>query len=128
VALIYSRHCQGSIEWAKYLHKLFAELSKHRGKLKVRHFPAEDLASAATTAMPSEPASFLRNSKLQLLLVSPNLLSFLAEEEDFVLGGQLYPDRVLAVMLGVGDDQISPDHRRSKLRMRSILFYDTLLS
>jgi hypothetical protein len=34
VILIYSRFCPGGIEWAKYLHKLFTELSKHKGKLK----------------------------------------------------------------------------------------------
>ena len=34
VILLYSRHCPGSIEWAKYLHKLFTELSKHKGKLR----------------------------------------------------------------------------------------------
>ena len=34
VILLYSRHCPGAIEWAKYLHKLFTELSKHKGKLR----------------------------------------------------------------------------------------------
>ncbi len=34
VVLLYSRHCQGSIEWAKYLHKLFTELSKHKGRMR----------------------------------------------------------------------------------------------
>ena len=37
VILLYSRHCPGSIEWAKYLHKLFTELSKHKGKLRYAH-------------------------------------------------------------------------------------------
>ncbi len=34
VLLIYSRHCHGSIEWAKYLHRLFTELSKQKRKLR----------------------------------------------------------------------------------------------
>ena len=34
VILLYSRHCSGAIEWAKYLHKLYTELSKHKGKLR----------------------------------------------------------------------------------------------
>ena len=41
VILVYSRHCSGSIEWAKYLHKLFTELSRHKGSLAVRHLPVE---------------------------------------------------------------------------------------
>ena len=39
VILLYSRHCPGSIEWAKYLHKLFTELSKHKGKLRYAPHP-----------------------------------------------------------------------------------------
>jgi len=112
---VYSRHCSGSIEWAKYLHKLFAELSKHRGKLCVRHFPAEDLADAASTSLPTESATFLHGCKLQLLLISPTLLTFLGEEEDFTLGHMLHAERIVAVMLGVGDDQITSTHRRSKI-------------
>ena len=34
VVLLYSRYCPGSIEWAKYLHKLFTELAKHKGRLR----------------------------------------------------------------------------------------------
>jgi hypothetical protein len=34
VVLLYSRHCNGAVEWAKYLHKLYTELSKHKGKLR----------------------------------------------------------------------------------------------
>jgi hypothetical protein len=34
VVLLYSRHCTGAVEWAKYLHKLYTELSKHKGKLR----------------------------------------------------------------------------------------------
>ena len=34
VLLVYSRHCPGAVEWAKYLHKLYTELSKHKGKLR----------------------------------------------------------------------------------------------
>lgn len=43
VILLYSRHCPGSIEWAKYLHKLFTELSKHKGKLRYVPGPAGPL-------------------------------------------------------------------------------------
>ena len=34
VVLIYSRFCPGGVEWAKYLNKLFTELSKHKGKMR----------------------------------------------------------------------------------------------
>ena len=29
----------------RYLHKLFTQLSKHKGKLKVRHLPIEDITA-----------------------------------------------------------------------------------
>ena len=34
ILLIYSRYCPGAVEWAKYLHKLYLELSKRKGKLR----------------------------------------------------------------------------------------------
>ena len=39
--LLYSRHCSGSVEWARYLHKLFTELSRNKSRLTVRHLPVE---------------------------------------------------------------------------------------
>jgi hypothetical protein len=30
----------------RYLHKLFTQLSKHKGKLKVRHLPIEDVTAS----------------------------------------------------------------------------------
>ena len=41
VLLLYSRHCSGSVEWARYLHKLFTELSRNKSRLTVRHLPVE---------------------------------------------------------------------------------------
>ena len=41
--LLYSRHCSGSVEWARYLHKLFTELSRNKSRLTVRHLPVEVL-------------------------------------------------------------------------------------
>ncbi len=117
VLLLYSRHCDGSIAWAKYLHRLFTELSKHRGRLRVRHLPAEDLAAALPSSLPASTEREVRQSKLQLCLISPSLLHFLSEERArrnprFSLSAVLpEPDRVLAVMLGVRDDQIGPAHR-----------------
>ena len=131
VILLYSRHCPGSIEWAKYLHKLFTELSKHKGKLRcatgrpfhiilndsttsgfdlfrVRHLPIEDLASHV---LPPSMEEGIYQSRLQLVLLSPNFLSFVAKNPSTPLGRLLHPDRVLAVMLGVKDNQILPEHR-----------------
>lgn len=138
VILLYSRHCPGSIEWAKYLHKLFTELSKHKGKLRyatghlhltlsvqrrilhwvhsldmhglfrVRHLPIEDLASHV---LPPSMEEGIYQSRLHLVLLSPNFLSFVAKNPSTPLGRLLHPDRVLAVMLGVKDNQILPEHR-----------------
>ena len=51
------------------------------------------------------------HSRLQLVLLSPNFLSFIAKNPSTPLGRLLNPDRVLAVMLGVKDNQILPEHR-----------------
>jgi hypothetical protein len=50
-------------------------------------------------------------SRLQLVLLSPNFLAFVAKNPATPLGRLLHPDRVLAVMLGVKDSQILPEHR-----------------
>ena len=34
ILLIYSRYCPGAVEWAKYLHKLYLELSTRKGELR----------------------------------------------------------------------------------------------
>ena len=43
VILFYSRHCTGAVEWAKYLHKLYTELSKHKGRLRYAKSKRTDL-------------------------------------------------------------------------------------
>ncbi len=34
VILVYSRFCPGAVEWAKYLHRLYTELSKQKDRLR----------------------------------------------------------------------------------------------
>ena len=69
---MYSRHCQGSIEWARYLHKLFTELSRNKSRLLVKHLPVEDL----TSHLPSRLESEMFNARLQLVIVSPLFLQW----------------------------------------------------
>ena len=53
-------------------------------------------------------------SRLQIVLLSPNFLAFVYKNPGMVVGKLLHPDRVLAVMLGVKDSQILPEHRAGK--------------
>lgn len=110
VVLLYSRHCSGAVEWAKYLHKLYTELSKHKGKLRVRHLPVEDMAECM---LPPHIEEEICQSRLQLVLLSPTLLQFLYRHPSLMMGRLLHPDRVIAIMLGVRDGQITHQHRSS---------------
>ena len=107
VVLLYSRHCAGSVEWAKYLHKLFTELSKHKGKLRMRHLPLEDLTPTLPPAMEAE----IFSARLQLVVVSPLFLQWVYRNPGLMVGRLLQQDRVIALLLGVKDTQVTPEHR-----------------
>ncbi|XP_059091357.1 uncharacterized protein LOC131886916 isoform X1 [Tigriopus californicus] len=110
VVLVYSRFCQGSVEWANYLHKLFTELSKLKGKFNLSHLPVEDLAG---NVIPTPMEEDIYHSRLQIVLLSPIFLEFLRSKPSYSVGRILHPDRVLAIMLGVKDNRINQDHRDS---------------
>lgn len=57
----------------------------------------------------------IRSSRLQIVVVCPVLLDRVAErpEQTSCISRQLSPERVLAMMLGVQDGQLSPGHRAS---------------
>ena len=57
----------------------------------------------------------ITSSRLQLILLSPTLLQFLARNSNVVIGRLLHPDRVIAIMLGVRDSQITAQNRHSAL-------------
>lgn len=58
------------------------------------------------------------NVKLQLVVVCPSFLEFVAEhpEKCSNLGKLLLGDRTLALLLGVSDGDLTDLHRRSKVR------------
>ena len=94
VVLFYSRHCGGSVEWAKYLHKLYTELSRRKGRLRVRHLPLEDIG--ALESLPPHIEEEIYNSRLQLVLVSPVLLQFIHRHPKLIIGGKLpYSSKML---------------------------------
>ena len=77
---------------------------------RVRHLPVEDMADCL---LPPPMEKEITSSRLQLILLSPTLLQFLARNSNFSLGRLLHPDRVIAIMLGVRDAQISPQIRQN---------------
>jgi hypothetical protein len=72
--------------------------------------PVEDLAGCL---LPSHIEEEICSSRLQLVLLSPILLQFLARHPQCVVGRLLHPERVIAIMLGVRDAQMLGEHRRS---------------
>ena len=107
--LLYSRHCTGSVEWARYLHKLFTELSRSKSRLTVRHLPVEDLTCHLPTSLESE----MFNARLQLVIVSPLFLQWIYKNPAQLVGRLLQQDRVIALLLGVREEQVLPEHRSS---------------
>ena len=69
----------------------------------------------ADCLLPPPMEKEITSSRLQLILLSPTLLQFLARNSNFSLGRLLHPDRVIAIMLGVRDAQISPQIRQQNL-------------
>ena len=80
---------------------------------RVQHLPVEDLAS---TDLPPVMSTKISSSALQMVLLSPTFLHFLSRspQSSLAVGPLLHPDRVLAVMLGVKDSQILPEHKAGK--------------
>ena len=107
--LLYSRHCSGSVEWARYLHKLFTELSRNKSRLQVKHLPVEDLGCYLPTRMEAE----LFNARLQLVIVSPVFLQWVYKNPAQLVGRVLQQDRVIALLLGVREEQVTAEHRSS---------------
>ena len=107
--LLYSRHCSGSVEWARYLHKLFTELSRNKSRLQVRHLPVEDLSCHLPTRMEAD----LFNARLQLVIVSPVFLQWVYKNPAQLVGRILQQDRVIALLLGVREEQVTTEHRSS---------------
>ena len=77
---------------------------------RVRHLPVEDLADCL---LPPHMEKEITSSRLQMILLSPTLLQFLARNSNVVIGRLLHPDRVIAIMLGVRDSQITTQNRHS---------------
>ncbi len=74
----------------------------------------EDLAESV---LPPSMEEGIYQSRLQLVLLSPNFLSFVAKNGGSggrsapAIGRLFHPDRVIAIMLGVKDSQITQEHR-----------------
>ena len=69
----------------------------------------------ADCLLPPPMEKEITSSRLQLILLSPTLLQFLARNSNFSVGRLLHPDRVIAIMLGVRDSQISTQIRQQNL-------------
>ncbi len=72
------------------------------------------MEDVANSCMPATVEEEIFYSQLQLVLLSPTFLQFLAKRPDFAPGKMINPDRVVAVMLGVKDDQIKQEHKAGK--------------
>ena len=98
-----------------YIHSNFIKTNLTQFPLffcSVRHLPVEDLADCL---LPPHMEKEITSSRLQLILLSPTLLQFLARNSNVVIGRLLHPDRVIAIMLGVRDSQITAQNRHSAL-------------
>jgi hypothetical protein len=51
------------------------------------------------------------NARLQLVILSPLLLSWVLQHPSQLPGRLLQQDRVIAILLGVTEEQVTPEHR-----------------
>ncbi|XP_063912859.1 phosphoinositide 3-kinase adapter protein 1 isoform X2 [Zophobas morio] len=100
--------------WADYFTNYFQQISKANKKpFKIQHMLLENclLESKEDPKLVAERAT---NVKLQLVVVCPSFLEFVAEhpEKCSNLGKLLLGDRTLALLLGVSDGDLTDLHRR----------------
>ncbi|XP_064213950.1 phosphoinositide 3-kinase adapter protein 1 isoform X1 [Tribolium castaneum] len=101
--------------WAEYFTNYFQQLSKANKKpFKIQHMLLEDCISEPKED-PKIIAERATNVKLQLVILCPNFLDFVAEYPDKCseLGKLLLADRTLALLLGVSDSDLTEVHKKT---------------
>ncbi|KAL3279690.1 hypothetical protein HHI36_017196 [Cryptolaemus montrouzieri] len=112
--LMVSLQCsQAASLWVNYFTSYFQQIGKqtNRKSFKIHHLSAEDFIEAKV-----DTNLFLEKSscvKLQLVVVCPGFLDYISKHSDNANFGKLFlPDRTLALLLGVSDDNLTEIHRR----------------
>merc|ERR1719225_2625496 len=66
-----------------------------------------------TCLLPAKLESELFNARLQLVIVSPVFLQWVYKNPAQLVGRVLQQDRVIALLLGVREEQVTAEHRSS---------------
>ena len=75
----------------------------------MKHLPVEDM----TCLLPAKLESEIYNARLQLVIVSPLFLQWVYKNPNQLVGRLLQQDRVIALLLGVREEQVLSEHRSS---------------
>ncbi|XP_045478573.1 phosphoinositide 3-kinase adapter protein 1 isoform X1 [Harmonia axyridis] len=113
--LMVSLNCsQAATLWVEYFTSYFQQIGKqtNRKSFKIQHLNVEDFIEAKVdTNIVLEKSSCV---KLQLVVMCPGLLDYISEHPDNAAFGKLFlPDRTLALLLGVTDDDLTEVHRKA---------------
>ncbi|XP_011306679.1 phosphoinositide 3-kinase adapter protein 1 isoform X2 [Fopius arisanus] len=110
VVFVSSKDSEASTLWVNYLTACFEQISRQQGRppFKVRHVTVEDAVSVTQTMQDR-----IAKSRLQIIVVCPVLLdrATTKPEQASALARQLSPERVLAMMLGVHDGQLTENQK-----------------
>ncbi|XP_044761874.1 phosphoinositide 3-kinase adapter protein 1 isoform X2 [Coccinella septempunctata] len=113
--LMVSLRCSSAASlWVEYFTSYFQQIGKqtNRKSFKIQHLAVEDFIEAKVDAnLLLEKSSCV---KLQLVVLCPGLLDYISEHPENTAFGKLFlPDRTLALLLGVSDDDITEVHRKA---------------
>ncbi|XP_018333041.1 phosphoinositide 3-kinase adapter protein 1 [Agrilus planipennis] len=100
--------------WVEYFISYFQQISKqaNRKPFKVLYIGADEFSEADCDIR--SIAERISNVKLQLIVVCPSMLEYIAKypTPSTTLGKLMIPDRTLALLLGVSDDDLIDVHKQ----------------
>lgn len=115
ILIISSRRSEAASLWVDYFSNYFQQISKHanRKPFKTQYASLEEIMTKSEQEY-KEFISRASSVKLQLVVICPNFMEMIAEhsEDCMGLGKLLLPDRTLALLLGVVDEDFTEIHKR----------------
>ncbi|CAG2068785.1 unnamed protein product, partial [Timema podura] len=115
ILIVSSRDSQAAALWVNYLTTCFNQISKQRNRppFKVLTVSLEDVVGPGS--IPASLEEKMVRVKLQIVIVCPQFLEQVYQHPAPALGKLLQPDRVLAMLLGVEEDNVTEQHRAEQV-------------
>lgn len=109
IVIVYSRRCEVSSEWATYFARGYNVPGNRR---TVHHQMVEEFSELPHSTEAAEERT--AHAGVQLVLVSPEFLTWVSRYAHMVPGRLLVPVKLIALMVGVRENDVKEEeHRRA---------------